>query len=99
MIFTYLFIYLINLFIYVLKQGLNYLPEPGLGPPHPLKCLDLNMSTMPSRRPILIQSSAVLKALFQLPSVFLPSQNTVSLRWHGVFISLCEHQREHIQVE
>lgn len=92
----------IYLFIFVLKQGLNYVPKPGPGPPHPPKCLDLNMSTMPGIRPVFIQSFAVLKALFKLPSVFLPSsQNTMSLRWGGTgfFISLCEHQREHIQVE
>lgn len=70
----------IYLFIFVLKQGLNYVPESGPGPPHPPKCWDLNMSTMPGRRPVFIQSFAVLKALFKLPSVFLPSQNTVSLR-------------------
>lgn len=57
MIFIYLF--------FVLKQGLNYVPEPGPGPPHPPKCLDLNMSTMPGIRPVFTQSFAVLKALLK----------------------------------
>lgn len=85
----------IYLFIFVLKQGLNYVPESGPGPPHPPKCWDLNMSTMPGRRPVFIQSFAVLKALFKLPSVFLPSQNTVSLRWGGMgFLSAFVNTKE-----